>query len=73
VFVHCRRGVDRTGTIVACYRIAHDHWENRKALAEAEANGMSWTEIAMKYYVLGYKANSEPVSAPPGGAAVRAP
>jgi tyrosine-protein phosphatase SIW14 len=36
VFVHCRRGADRTGTVVACYRIAHDHWDNQKALQEAE-------------------------------------
>src|SRR5579871_387947 len=24
VFVHCRRGKDRTGTVIACYRIEHD-------------------------------------------------
>jgi len=65
VFVHCRRGIDRTGTIIACYRIAHDHWDNRKALDEAERNGMSWTETALKHYVLGYKANSETAAAPP--------
>lgn len=62
VFVHCRRGADRTGTIIACYRITHDHWQNEKALAEAKANGMSWTEIAMKHYVLGYKLNTEPAT-----------
>jgi protein tyrosine/serine phosphatase len=52
VFIHCRRGNDRTGMIIACYRISHDHWENRKALDEAIANGMSWAEIAMRHYVL---------------------
>jgi protein tyrosine/serine phosphatase len=62
VFVHCRRGADRTGTIMACYRISHDHWENQKALDEAKANGMSWTEMAMKHYVLGYKVNNETVA-----------
>jgi len=36
VFVHCRRGADRTGTILACYRISHDNWNNQKALAEAK-------------------------------------
>jgi len=69
VFVHCRRGIDRTGTIIACYRIAHDHWDNRKALDEAERNGMSWAEIAMKHYVLGYKADSEKVAGPAAAAA----
>ena len=33
VFVHCRRGADRTGTIVACYRISHDGWQPAEALA----------------------------------------
>src|SRR5215469_5902198 len=40
VFVHCKRGADRTGTVVACYRIAHDRWDNAKALSEARAEGM---------------------------------
>jgi protein tyrosine/serine phosphatase len=52
VFVHCRRGKDRTGTIVACYRIQHDGWTNAKALAEAESFGMSWTERGMRSFVL---------------------
>jgi tyrosine-protein phosphatase SIW14 len=56
VFVHCRRGADRTGTVVACYRIAHDGWNNQKALQEAKGFGMSWTEIAMQHYVMGYHA-----------------
>jgi tyrosine-protein phosphatase SIW14 len=56
VFVHCRRGADRTGTVIACYRMLHDHWNNRDALAEAKAAGMSWLERAMQGYVLAYKA-----------------
>ena len=28
IFVHCRRGKDRTGTVIACYRIQHDGWAN---------------------------------------------
>jgi len=55
VFVHCHRGADRTGTVVACYRVAHDGWNNDKALKEAKDFGMSWTEIAMKSYVKGYR------------------
>jgi len=67
VFVHCRRGADRTGTIMACYRIAHDHWENQKALNEAKTNGMSWTEFAMKHYVLGYKSADQTVASAVAG------
>src|SRR5579862_4350247 len=63
VFVHCRRGADRTGTIVACYRIAHDHWENRKALEEARGMGMSVFERAMQGYVTHYKSAPAPVEA----------
>jgi len=51
VFVHCRRGADRTGTAIACYRILHDHWSNQQALAEAKAFGMSSLEIAMRHYI----------------------
>ena len=36
VFVHCRRGAERTGVFVACYRIAREHWTPEQALAEME-------------------------------------
>jgi tyrosine-protein phosphatase SIW14 len=52
IFVHCRRGKDRTGTVVACYRIQHDGWDNRKALTEAQKYGMSFTERGMRSYIL---------------------
>lgn len=51
VFVHCRHGEDRTGTIIACYRIAHDGWTLSQAKAEAEKFGMSWTQVGMKRYL----------------------
>ena len=51
VFVHCRRGSDRTGTVLACYRISHDHWENQKALAEAKMYGLSRFERAMRGFI----------------------
>jgi len=54
VFVHCRRGADRTGTVIACYRISAEHWHNDKALAEARSLGMSWVQRAMQHYVRAY-------------------
>jgi tyrosine-protein phosphatase SIW14 len=55
VFVHCRRGADRTGTVIACYRISHDHWENQKALSEAKSYGMSLFQQALQRYILRYQ------------------
>lgn len=54
VFIHCKRGADRTGTIIACYRIAHEGWTDERALAEAKQHGMSWMEFGMKGYISDY-------------------
>ena len=54
VFVHCKRGADRTGTVVACYRIGHDQWGNVKALDEARQYGMSFFQFAMQSFVKSY-------------------
>jgi protein tyrosine/serine phosphatase len=51
VFIHCRRGSDRTGTVLACYRISHDHWENPRALAEAKSYGLSAFEREMRGFI----------------------
>lgn len=37
VFFHCYHGVDRTGTMAACLRIARDGWTVEEALAEMRA------------------------------------
>ena len=55
VFVHCRRGKDRTGTVIACYRIRHDGWSNHDALSEARKQGMSFTERGMQAFILHFK------------------
>ncbi len=54
IFVHCRRGKDRTGTVIACYRMEHDHWDKRTALAEARKHGMSFTERGMRTFILDF-------------------
>jgi tyrosine-protein phosphatase SIW14 len=55
VFVHCLHGADRTGAVIACYRINHDHWDNQKALDEARSDGMSIFERSIQHYVLRYQ------------------
>ena len=55
VFVHCHRGSDRTGAVIACYRIAHDGWSSKQALNEAKSFGMRWTQMGLKRYVESFK------------------
>jgi protein tyrosine/serine phosphatase len=62
-FIHCRRGKDRTGTVVARYRILHDHWESRKALSEARSLGMSRLERGMQRYILQFESTALAVNA----------
>jgi protein tyrosine/serine phosphatase len=54
VFVHCQHGCDRTGTIIACYRIKHDHWTGEAALAEAKRYGISVFERGMRSCILAF-------------------
>jgi tyrosine-protein phosphatase SIW14 len=56
VFVHCHHGKDRTGTIVACYRISHDGWTAEQAKNEASRYGLSWIEVGMRHYIDNYYA-----------------
>jgi len=61
VFVHCQHGCDRTGTIIACYRMKHDHWSYNDALREAERYGLSAFERGMRDYINQFaKARSRP-------------
>jgi uncharacterized protein (TIGR01244 family) len=56
VFVHCKRGADRTGAVIAVYRMAHDGWANNKAIHEAKSLGMSWMQVGIKHYISTYRA-----------------
>ena len=58
VFVHCKRGADRTGTIIACYRMTHDRWNNKQAFSEAKALGMAWTQFGLKSYIKSFQPNA---------------
>jgi protein tyrosine/serine phosphatase len=54
VFVHCHHGEDRTGTIIAVYRISHDGWTGEQAKKEAKQYGMSRFQFKMKDYIGDY-------------------
>jgi tyrosine-protein phosphatase SIW14 len=54
VFVHCKRGADRTGTVVAVYRISHDDWTAKQANDEAKKFDFGWWQFCMKDYINDY-------------------
>jgi protein tyrosine/serine phosphatase len=51
VFVHCKRGADRTGAVIAAYRIDHGGWDNSRALRDAMSSGMSWFQFPRQNYI----------------------
>ena len=66
IYIHCLRGKDRTGTVIACYRIQHDGWDNRRALDEAKGYGMSSLERSMQSFILHFTPLSLPSLTAPG-------
>jgi tyrosine-protein phosphatase SIW14 len=54
VFVHCRRGSDRTGAIVAIYRIEKDGWTAERAIEEANRYGLGFIQFKKRDYIKDY-------------------
>ncbi|MEO6050406.1 MAG: tyrosine-protein phosphatase [Pyrinomonadaceae bacterium] len=54
VYVHCKRGSDRTGTVIAVYRITHDGWTDKRTNEEAKKFGFGWWQVWMKHYINDY-------------------
>jgi protein tyrosine/serine phosphatase len=52
IFLHCRQGEDRTGTLVAIYRVVGQGWEPAKAYQEARRMGLSWWNPLLRWVVL---------------------
>ena len=64
VFVHCKRGSDRTGTVIAVYRITHDRKTGKEANDEAKKFGFGWWQFWMKDYINDYYRNYARAMAP---------
>ena len=54
VFVHCQRGADRTGVIIAVYRILHSQWTAEQAIDEAKRFGLAGIQFRKKDYISDY-------------------
>lgn len=54
VFIHCKRGADRTGTVVAAYRMKFENWTVEEANREAKKFGLGWWQVWMKDHINGY-------------------
>ena len=45
IFVHCQHGADRTGLMVAMYRVAMLGWDKQRAIAEMRDGGFGFHSI----------------------------
>src|SRR5207245_1968790 len=54
IFVHCRLGNDRTGMLVASYRMAEQGWTSDEAMKEMEAFGFNKLHHLMCMGMPGY-------------------
>jgi tyrosine-protein phosphatase SIW14 len=55
VFVHCMRGADRTGAVIAAYHIDHDKWDNARALRDAREHRMSFFQLPRQSYIRNFR------------------
>jgi len=55
LYVHCQHGVDRTGTVMAVYRMEREGWSNVEAFAEMDHFGAHRIWQDLRNFVRGYK------------------
>jgi tyrosine-protein phosphatase SIW14 len=69
VFVHCMRGADRTGAVIAAYHIDHDRWDNRRALQDAKAHRMGFFQIPRENFIRTFQPRTVTATAAPAATA----
>lgn len=58
--VHCKHGRERTGLVIACYRVKHDRWTANKAYEEMGKYGYRWLfHWALKDYLFEFSKKIE--------------
>jgi protein tyrosine/serine phosphatase len=63
IFVHCRRGADRTGALMAVYRMDYDGWGVKKAMKEMYEDGALQPLLIAWVYEYAYQDNRPPQEA----------
>jgi protein-tyrosine phosphatase len=58
VFVHCWRGADRTGAVIAAYHIDRDQWDSARALQDAKAHSMSFFQLPRQDFIRNFHART---------------
>jgi protein tyrosine phosphatase (PTP) superfamily phosphohydrolase (DUF442 family) len=73
VFVHCLRGADRTGAVIAAYHIDHDQWDSPRALRDAKSHEMSFFQLPRQNFIKHFQARSVQATTSTGGAPTASP
>jgi len=64
LFLHCAQGRDRTGVVVAVYRMEIDGWKSVEAEAEMQTFGFHDAWVQMKNFVRSYRADARKGATP---------
>lgn len=64
VFIHCEHGKDRTGLLVALYRVKYENWDPMDAYTEWTQHGHGWLlllsdELDEYFFMKAYRIQSE--------------
>jgi protein tyrosine/serine phosphatase len=73
VFVHCKRGADRTGAVIAAYQIDFLKWDNARAYQYAKLHGIGRFQVPRQDYIKAFQARAVHADGPAVANAQSAP